>query len=94
MHGSIYSFITGTLALRYAEQETIHPIVFIWTDKWPNISVASSRVEHGKLNNIMSISEVGRDSPTAFEPNSIAWEVGKIDWIKHCILSNATRLYS
>ena len=34
----------------------------------------------------MSISEVGNDNPTAFDPNKIAWEVGNKLCIKNLIL--------
>lgn len=48
--------------------------------------MAYSRHEHGKLNNIISISDVGKDSPTAFDPNKIEWDVGNKDWIKNLTL--------
>lgn len=72
MVGSISNFTRGTFAFKYVEQETIHPIVFICTAKWARIYVASSRHEHGRLKTIISISEVGKESPTAFDPNKIA----------------------
>lgn len=76
----------GTLALRYAEQETIQPIVLIWTAKWARISVAYSLVVQGRLKSIISISEVGNDRPTAFEPKSIAWVDGNRDCMKNLTL--------
>lgn len=46
----------------------------------------------GKLKSIISISEVGRERPTALEPNKSAWEVGKIELTKNLTRSKATIL--
>lgn len=66
--------------------------MFICTAKWANIYIASSLEEHGKLKNIISMSEVGRERPTAFEPNSKACDVWKIEFTKNLTLSKATIL--
>lgn len=43
---------------------------------------------------MISMSEVGKDSPTAFDPNSTASEYGYIDLTIYRILSNAITLLS
>ena len=43
---------------------------------------------------MISISELGRDNPTAFEPNNIASADGNSDLMKNLTLSKATTLHS
>lgn len=80
------------MAFRYVEHDTIHPIVFICTARWAKIYIAYSRQEQGKLKSMMSISDVGRDRPTAFEPKSMACEVGNKVCMKNLTRSKETIL--
>lgn len=82
MVGSISNLTKGTLAFKYVEHDTIHPMVLICTAKCASIYIASSRHEHGRLYSMISISEVGRDRPTALEPKRIAWDAGNRLWMK------------
>lgn len=72
MDGSIYSLTKGTLALRYVEHETIHPIALISTANWARYSLAYSLLLQGRFPIMISTSELGRDIPIALLPNRIA----------------------
>ncbi len=94
MVGSISNLIKGTLALRYDEQDTIQPIILISMATWASSSLTSSLVWQGMLYTLMSMSEVGKDRPTALEPKSITSEDGNSVFIKKRTLSKLMALLS
>lgn len=59
---------------------------------WARQSLISSLDRQGRSNNMISISEVGRERPTALDPKSEASAYGKMDLVKYLTLSKAITL--
>lgn len=90
---SIYSFTRGTFAHKYVEQLTTQPIAFIYTAIWAKIYPATSLLQQLRLVSRMSTSELGRDNPTALEPNRTALAIGKSIFENVLTLSKAIILW-